>query len=124
MGQREDRAVNFSPLAALRLAIAGPRYVRPTAADRARHSGDSLALPPRARDARREPRPAAQWFAELEEHFPRAYLHACASDLDQLRAVSGCTPAEAASYARIYLNAPAIVAASGDGLPDLASPVD
>jgi hypothetical protein len=113
--------VNFSPLAALRLAIAGPRYVRPTAADRARHSGDSLALPPRPRDTR-EPRPAAQWFAELEEHFPRAFLHAYASDLDQLRELSGCTPSEAASYARIYWQAPAI-ALTGDGWPDLAPPV-
>jgi hypothetical protein len=110
--------VNFSPLAALRLAIAGPRYLRPTAADRARHAGESL--PPRPRDAR-EPRPAAQWFAELEEHFPRAFLHAYASDLDQLRAVNGCTPAEAASYARIYWQAPAI-AATGDGWPDFAPP--
>jgi hypothetical protein len=97
--------VNLSPRAALRLAISGLRYLRPTAADRARHAGETpLPATPRAE------RTAASWFAELEEHFPRAYLHAYASDLDQLRAVSGCTPLEAASYARIYWQAPAIYA--------------
>lgn len=86
----------------IRAAISPRADGRPTLAEIAAQTDRAPA--PRPTPAAR--RPAAQWFCELEEHFPRAYLHAYASDLDQLRDVCGCSPAEAASYARTHWLAP------------------
>lgn len=101
------------PLAALRVAI-GCVLSRPTAAEIARQA----LVEPATRPGQLA---AVEWFAELEEHLPRAYLHSFASDLDQMRVVALMSPAEAAAHARVYLGAPSLM--PHEVGPHVAAPV-
>lgn len=53
---------------------------------------------------------AGQWFSELEEWLPNAFIHSRASELAALRA-DGASPRLAATYAIAYLHAPILLVA-------------
>ncbi len=103
--QRLAALCGFADTQAIRASISPATRPRHPTSDEIAAQRDTAT--PRPFTARAQ-RPAVQWFAELEEHFPRAYLHAFASDFDQLREVSGCTPREAAAFAFAYWQAPRI----------------